>query len=119
MSSLHNSKLDPIWLSHFLAFDTKAGVLIWKRSLSKRVKSGSIAGGLTKSGRQVIGIRRKIYRAEDVAWFLLYKRWPPYRIGFKNNNPMDLCPGNMFLIAPLAKYSLTPPASNLGHVIRR
>lgn len=103
MSSYHDSKLDPVWLNHFLRLDTKAGVLVWIKPLSRRTKRGSIAGGLTRSGNQIIGIRRKIYRAEDVAWFLLYKRWPTCRIGFKNNNPMDLCPGNLFLIAPTPK----------------
>ena len=100
MSGFHDSKFTPHWLSRHLRLDPCLGQLIWVRPLHPRIKRGSLAGTPIRSGEILVRVNKRSYKGQDLAWFLLYGRWPCLPIGFKNGNRCDLKPENLYLTAP-------------------
>lgn len=75
-------------LRALLAYDRATGLLTWKQDRggkdSKRIKAGTIAGGLTKKGYIVIGLNGTTYPAQRLIWYIVTGDWPDEQIDHRN-----------------------------------
>lgn len=62
-------------LLELLHYDKDTGVFTWKKSRMV-VKQGDVAGSKRKDGLVQIGVNKKIYQANRLAWFYVHKKWP-------------------------------------------
>jgi len=85
----------PTSIKDFLSYNPLTGVLTWKMAPSRKIKAGSVAGGVSKGvnpggyARIQIQLGGKMYKAHRLAWFLHYGEQPPKKIDHINNDATD------------------------------
>ena len=77
-------------LQELLNYDPDSGLFTWLKSISRRVKAGEVAGGLSTGGYIRIRIDGKKYKAHRLAWLYTLGNWPSDYIdhinGIRNDN---------------------------------
>jgi hypothetical protein len=63
-------------LREYLDYQPETGVLRWRKSPSRNVKVGDLAGGLSSDGYKRLMLRRTYFQAHRVAFALHHGRWP-------------------------------------------
>jgi hypothetical protein len=77
-------------LQEFIHYDPVTGVLIWKKVLSNRTKSGALCGAnIDSKGYGRVCFDGKQYRAHRVVWALFYGQMPDQQIDHINGNRLD------------------------------
>lgn len=77
-------------IGKILNYNPTTGNLYWKIPLSSKTMVGSLAGSFQKSsGRIVIRIHGKDYKAHRLAWLLTYGKWPDDMIDHIDGNPLN------------------------------
>ena len=71
-----------------LFYNQETGIFTWKISTDK-TEIGEQAGYLRKDGYRYIQVNCKQYLAHRLAWFYIYKEWPPEDIDHINRNRAD------------------------------
>ena len=71
-----------------LSYDSETGIFKWLKTNSVVRVKGSIAGGVS-GGYICISINNVLYYAHRLAWFYVYKKWPPKFIDHVNGNRLD------------------------------
>lgn len=71
-----------------MLFDYKYGNLYWKQSSNRKVKAGSLAGGIDNKGRRRICIKGKNYQAHRLV-YLLHYGYMPEMLDHIDNNPLN------------------------------
>lgn len=73
----------------FLDYNPSTGVLIWKKSPSRNVKIGQLAGYRNKDSVLMVKIRGILSQAHRVIWIMSYKEEPPQQIDHKDRDPSN------------------------------
>jgi hypothetical protein len=107
-----NNTLTQARLKELLHYDPETGVFTWRVTRS-RTKAGSVAGTVKGDGYLSIGISRKYYRTQRLAWFYVYGVWPDGVIDHINRDIYDN------RIANLRDVSVGVNAQNLAGANRR
>lgn len=76
-------------LKNRLNYDESTGIFTWKDNGTYNVKSGDIAGCVTKIGYRVITLKGKPYKAHRLAWLYVYGKFPEKLIDHINHNKDD------------------------------
>lgn len=80
-------------ISSILQYKAEDGTLLWKKSLSSRVKPGTVAGCINRNGYVQLHIFGKYFAAHRVIWAINYGEWPKHQIdhidGVKHNNRIE------------------------------
>lgn len=63
-------------LREVLDYDQETGILTWKIQSSNRIKVGSQAGAMLKTGYLSISIDGKLHRAHRLVWLWVHGVWP-------------------------------------------
>jgi len=82
------STLSHLDLIRSLSYDQETGIFTWNIPTSKTAV-GDQAGYLRKDGYRYIQINGKQCLAHRLAWFYVYKEWPPEDIDHINRNRAD------------------------------
>lgn len=83
-----NRPLDHEYLCRILDYNPNTGLFTRKISTGGRAVEGDIAGGTTNGYIQIF-IEGKFYKAHRLAWFYIYKTWPPDQIDHINRIKND------------------------------
>jgi len=87
------------YVKSILNYDKETGIFTWKVAKGSRGKIGNIAGNVKKdSGRIVIVIDKKNYKAHRLAWLYEYGYMPKEHIDHKNHNTLDNSIKNLRLV---------------------
>lgn len=71
-------------------YDPHTGILTWRKTKKGRAaKVGRVAGSLHRNGYIILRIRKQVYPATHMIWFLWHGRWPTCQIDHINRNPTD------------------------------
>ena len=79
-------------LREILEYDPETGVFRWRGVLSGRgyshanVAAGVEAGALDTKGYRLIGIDRRLYRANRLAWLYMTGQWPPRKVDHRDTD---------------------------------
>lgn len=65
------------FLRELLHYDPKTGIFTWKKQVNQHSRLGAVAGSTTFNGYVHICVRQRYYYAHRLAWFYVYKTWPP------------------------------------------
>lgn len=80
-------------LKEILDYDKYSGIFTWKEKINRNTIIGAIAGNLDPTGYIRICISGKKYRANRLAWFYEYGKWPTGLIDhidrIKNNDKIN------------------------------
>lgn len=71
-----------------LCYDRSTGQFTWKIASSRRVKVGSVAGGVSNN-YWAIRVEGKLYYAHILAWFYVTGVWPTSKIDHRNGIKTD------------------------------
>ena len=93
-------------LREFIDYDSKTGVMIWRKRARKHFKSERdwrawntrYAGkecGCIKNGYRIIAINDIQYRGHRLAFAHYHGRWPKYEIDHEDQNPLNNCITNL------------------------
>jgi hypothetical protein len=89
-------KLTPAEVKKLLSYDPHTGIFRWRvdrlggnASGNRGIKAGSVAGYLSDTGHQKIGINRQEYLAHRLAFVLMTGRWPKNQVDHRNMKPAD------------------------------
>lgn len=79
------------YLKTILEYNPDTGNFIWIKTLSNRIKTGSVAGCVKdkKYPCILIRIKNKLYRAHRLVWLYIYGFMPNHEIDHINHNPSD------------------------------
>lgn len=76
-----------------LDYDPSTGTFRWKIDCGgksgKRIKAGSVAGGINKEGYRYITIDGRLLSAHRLAWFYVTKEWPNCVVDHRNGKNDD------------------------------
>ena len=64
------------YLQSILHYDKDTGIFTWLQLLSKKIKTGNIAGTYNNKKYRQICINGKSYKAHRLAWFYTHGSWP-------------------------------------------
>lgn len=81
-------------LLEMLHYNPNTGIFTWAKKRQK-IKAGSVAGSLHKSGYMHIEVKQKGYAAHRLAWFYMTGEWPKEQIDHINRNKSDNRFGNL------------------------
>ena len=76
-------------LKELLHYEPLSGVFTWKVYRGPMARVGSIAGGVDSHGHRQIGVQRKRYGAQRLAWFYVYGKWPENDVDHMNRTKDD------------------------------
>lgn len=71
-----------------MLFDYKDGNLYWKQTSNKKIKAGTLAGGIDNKGRKRISIKGKSYQAHRLVYLLHYGNMPEM-LDHIDGNPLN------------------------------
>lgn len=74
-------------LLEVISYDPETGIFRWRIN-KRKMLAGALAGTWTK-GYLTITVDYKRYQAARVAWFYVYREWPPELVDHINQNPRD------------------------------
>lgn len=77
------------FLEEIFDADFEAGVLFWKKKISRRVVIGSPVGTKRPTGHLYVQIKGKVFAVHRIIWAMYHKKWPTEMIDHKNMNPLD------------------------------
>ena len=87
-----NYRIKPQPIQEYLDYNSDTGIFIWKKSPSKKVKKGSIAGFM-QNGYVAITFNGELQYAHRLAWLFSYGKFPDNVIdhinGIKTDNRID------------------------------
>lgn len=89
-------------LKEVLEYEPLTGVFTWKKSLSKNVPVGAVAGRQS-NGYTYIGIDGTSYLAQRLAWLYVKGQWPSWTLRFKNDNRSDIRIENLYEYHSISK----------------
>lgn len=75
-------------LKELLDYNERSGIFTWKKSPSRRIKSGTKAGTL-QHGYSIIRINNVGYRAHRLAWLYVYGEFPKDQLDHINHKKND------------------------------
>jgi hypothetical protein len=85
-------RIKPQPIQEYLDYNPDTGIFIWKKSPSKKVKEGSIAGFM-QNGYVAITFNGELQYAHRLAWLFIYGKFPDNVIdhinGIKTDNRID------------------------------
>lgn len=111
------SSLNHYTLQLFLDYDPETGIFKWKINASRNAKEGSIAGCVNHKGYLQIRINGYTYRAHRLAWFYVYKEWPPEQIDHKDRDKLNNRVNNLRISnSSLNAYNTDPRRGNTSGV---
>lgn len=76
-------------VAQMLRYDCETGKLYWLTRPCPNVFPGDVAGAKTSTGYIQVSIRKKLYKAHQIAWLLHYGAWPKSNIDHINGDRMD------------------------------
>lgn len=76
-------------LKEVFTADFDAGILLWKKKVSRRVCIGDEAGTKRPSGHLYVQLNKKHLGVHRIMWAMYYGEWPSKLIDHKNRNPAD------------------------------
>lgn len=80
-------------IKEYLGYDKKSGFVFWKKSRGNKLKIGSVAGSLHRTGYLSLEFLGKPYMVHRVSWLLNYGCWPNGQIdhinGIRTDNRID------------------------------
>lgn len=79
-----------------LDYDPQTGEIRW-RTNRRKVFDGDLAGSISRDGALVIGFAGRVYQAHHIAWYFLTGEWPSSSVLFRDRDPMNLLPNNLYL----------------------
>lgn len=83
-------KLTQERLKELLNYDPEAGVFVWLKTTSNRVKVGRVAGNINKTTRyRYLRIDRKLYSASSLAFLYMEGYFPEHEVDHRNRNMSD------------------------------
>ena len=75
-------------VDELLSYDPETGVLTWRVNRG-RVRVGAEAGCPDGSGRRLIGIDGRLYKAHRIAWLITHGEFPPEEIDHIDGRPSN------------------------------
>jgi hypothetical protein len=81
--------LTPEELHQIFSYDPETGKLYWKMRTSQKSVIGKVAGSINPSGRVIVTVRHKRYKAHRIAWAMMTGKWPDNEIDHINRDPSD------------------------------
>lgn len=76
-------------LKRCLSYDPETGVFTWAFRARNSIKIGDVAGSMSRSGYQYIGINGKRYLAHRLAWLYVQGVWPENDVDHINRIKTD------------------------------
>lgn len=77
------------YLQSILDYDPATGAFTWKVSPAQRIPAGSTAGSVRPNGYIEISIKRRLYKAQRLAWFYVHGVWPNGLVDHKDHNTQN------------------------------
>lgn len=99
-------------LAPILAYDPTSGIIKWRRSLTRRVQAGAVAGTITGAGYICIAIEGEKYQAHRIAWKLVNGADPEGDIDHINGDRRDNRQVNLRLATPAQNSANTAKQRN-------
>lgn len=93
-----------------LDYEPETGNLYWRQT-RRNVTEGSLAGSIHPDGNLVVTFGGKPYQAHHIAWFFHTSEWPLYQVLFRDKDPLNLKPENLYL--QNTAYKDTPKARQM------
>ena len=84
-------------LRELLTYNPKTGIFRWLVTRNNFVQIGGVAGSLNAHGYLLIQIDRRKYCAHRLAWFYIYRSWPPAELDHKDRERQHNWIGNLRL----------------------
>lgn len=84
-----NSTVSIDRINELLNYNPDTGVLTWKVTRNNRVKSGSVAGTVSKFGHRAVRVDRMYILEHRAAWAITYGEWPKLDIDHINGDPSN------------------------------
>jgi len=75
-------------LRKVLSYDRTTGIFRWRVSTSG-IRAGTVAGCARGRKPAAIGVDKKVYRANRLAWLYITGKWPKLEISYVNGDPSD------------------------------
>lgn len=72
-----------------LSYDKETGAISWRISTNRRIKVGSIAGGIGGGGYHYVKFNGKKYLSHRIAWAITHGSWPAGEIDHRNGKRDD------------------------------
>lgn len=77
-------------VKELLDYNPLTGLLFWKISPNKKIKVGSLAGGVKKqTGYFQVRLKGVLYPSHRIIWLLFYGSWPTKQIDHINRDKKD------------------------------
>ena len=72
-----------------LDYDPVSGIFTWKISPARRIKIGSVAGSIHRTGYRNIKLESRTYLAHRLAWLIMKNDWPAAQVDHINGRRDD------------------------------
>lgn len=88
-------------LKEVLDYNPETGVFVWKEKLNRRGSDGTrgnkgAIAGRKSNGYIYIGINKKAYLAQRLAWFYMIGEWPKWILRFKDEDRSNIRFTNLY-----------------------
>ena len=78
-------------------FDQKSGKLVWAKTTGPKKKEGQEVGSLNQNGTRQVMFNFTRYVAHEIVYAITTGEWPRYRLAFRDGNPLNIRPENLFM----------------------